>query len=915
MDAETRRLIEQLQREDEEERRLQEERERRDEDLARKEQATEGEVWEFMQRQKMEQRAREQAQIASDEAAARRLAEQDAEEERVRQAQEFRETQTRREVDNEAQRRNTFAAERRERASHFSAAGQTPTFAVGRDGSFDSQTLPSLGSATSQYPPRRPSHPDVATHHNYPSVQSPSTPIHAVPSEYYIEPPSAGGFGGSSGFRNRPFATSRYDDSAQHARERLHDPHLRNMEGRAMTGRGSFVASRGRSSTSHPSSLVPSLQNVRSMDSLQNFSPAVPVSRPPYQGVPPRSAVTPGPGNDSRSLTLDALYRTSSSERGQDGRYPEPSHSAPTIPPLQLLSPSGGTLSGFMSFPSPQIATAMPWGEQRRRGSSGSPDLQGQAPRRGSLQSASPNLAGQSPPSNNRLRRPSTQYDQGNGASMSRQSGSSSSSGGYMSPTRPRSGSATADLREAGSNPRDARRSSVQSLDVEARVGSLLPYTAGYDGSLLRPGGSQLRDADAASVAGTISTISSNMSEMTVRGRRVSGSQEDDSGDTARAQDWAAQLNRMIEQGATGGTARLPGMTALHGPDDDEGEATLFLPAPTKSNTASQSQKIQASGSRPNLYVNTSTVEHGAGTITPSDSATESDSESAVPAGEDNQWYFRPDPEQLYQHLDQVFPKHDLDKPIVDGALSTPTTPGSESPLKTDTGLAPPPQHPSRSAQYMMTPTASQARDEHRPPPQHPARAAFNKAENRKSIRVMADHKRRTLQRENKDVVQPRDVQAIKVDAAKKPERRKSSSMWGRKLVEVTPSKLKKGQVPTPVPESPEPPASAAGGEPKPQPQILSWIKGRKIGSGSYGSVYLALNVSTGDMIAVKQVEIPRNSRDQKDQKQVSMIEALRSEIALLKDLEHPNIVTYLGQPIGCAIRLVLTLCRIRKHA
>src|SRR5690606_5048449 len=66
------------------------------------------------------------------------------------------------------------------------------------------------------------------------------------------------------------------------------------------------------------------------------------------------------------------------------------------------------------------------------------------------------------------------------------------------------------------------------------------------------------------------------------------------------------------------------------------------------------------------------------------------------------------------------------------------------------------------------------------------------------------------------------------------------------------------------------------------------------IGSGSFGSVFLALNAFTGAFMAVKQVELPSGSGAQEAKKQ-SMVDALQQEIALLKDLHHPNIVQYLG--------------------
>lgn len=48
-------------------------------------------------------------------------------------------------------------------------------------------------------------------------------------------------------------------------------------------------------------------------------------------------------------------------------------------------------------------------------------------------------------------------------------------------------------------------------------------------------------------------------------------------------------------------------------------------------------------------------------------------------------------------------------------------------------------------------------------------------------------------------------------------------------------------------------------------------------------------------MIAVKQVEIPRTENDRNDSRQVTVVEALKLESETLKDLDHPNVVQYLG--------------------
>ncbi|KAL6713142.1 ATP binding [Lecanora helva] len=74
-----------------------------------------------------------------------------------------------------------------------------------------------------------------------------------------------------------------------------------------------------------------------------------------------------------------------------------------------------------------------------------------------------------------------------------------------------------------------------------------------------------------------------------------------------------------------------------------------------------------------------------------------------------------------------------------------------------------------------------------------------------------------------------------------------------------------------------------------------SWMQGALIGQGSFGSVFLALHAVTGELMAVKQVEVPSNSNSTLDKKKENMVAALKREIDLLRDLKHENIVQYLG--------------------
>ncbi|KAI9320980.1 kinase-like domain-containing protein [Dichotomocladium elegans] len=80
----------------------------------------------------------------------------------------------------------------------------------------------------------------------------------------------------------------------------------------------------------------------------------------------------------------------------------------------------------------------------------------------------------------------------------------------------------------------------------------------------------------------------------------------------------------------------------------------------------------------------------------------------------------------------------------------------------------------------------------------------------------------------------------------------------------------------------------------------LEWMKGSLIGRGTFGDVYLGLNPVSGELMAVKQVDLPVENSATEDRKK-SMVEALHREIALLKELQHENIVQYLGSQMDTA--------------
>ncbi|CAK7347605.1 unnamed protein product [Dovyalis caffra] len=68
------------------------------------------------------------------------------------------------------------------------------------------------------------------------------------------------------------------------------------------------------------------------------------------------------------------------------------------------------------------------------------------------------------------------------------------------------------------------------------------------------------------------------------------------------------------------------------------------------------------------------------------------------------------------------------------------------------------------------------------------------------------------------------------------------------------------------------------------------WVKGKLIGSGTYGRVYIGTNRVTGALCAMKEVNIVPD-----DPKSAECIKQLEQEIRVLRDLKHPNIVQYYG--------------------
>ncbi|KAJ1862416.1 mitogen-activated protein kinase kinase kinase [Coemansia sp. RSA 989] len=77
----------------------------------------------------------------------------------------------------------------------------------------------------------------------------------------------------------------------------------------------------------------------------------------------------------------------------------------------------------------------------------------------------------------------------------------------------------------------------------------------------------------------------------------------------------------------------------------------------------------------------------------------------------------------------------------------------------------------------------------------------------------------------------------------------------------------------------------------------FQWIRGKLIGRGSFGHVYVGINAGTGEVIAVKQIRLPTELRAAASGggKLADAVQMMQTEVELLRDLDHEHIVQLLG--------------------
>ncbi|GME80238.1 unnamed protein product [Ambrosiozyma monospora] len=265
---------------------------------------------------------------------------------------------------------------------------------------------------------------------------------------------------------------------------------------------------------------------------------------------------------------------------------------------------------------------------------------------------------------------------------------------------------------------------------------------------------------------------------------------------------------------------------------------------------------------------------------------------------------FRPPPEVVLDNLEVYFPNTDLDKLIINEVVTPPVSPIAESP----TGPAPLVELSARKMSGAAKSASSSLAMSTLPDSSNESGGKGNsgaennfRAKNERALSSKDDVA--AAKKSNGKLSVPessggakmhrmKSIRIVAQEAKRKAERqqrksgaagllrRKSTKMWGQKVVEVKPGSATSKYV-------------NKLRDQQGKYKEFAWVKGELLGVGTFGKVYLALNVTTGDMIAVKQTTITSKILNNRETREV--VDTFKAEVDSLKDLDHVNIVQYLG--------------------
>ncbi|KAF7507302.1 hypothetical protein GJ744_010736 [Endocarpon pusillum] len=258
-------------------------------------------------------------------------------------------------------------------------------------------------------------------------------------------------------------------------------------------------------------------------------------------------------------------------------------------------------------------------------------------------------------------------------------------------------------------------------------------------------------------------------------------------------------------------------------------------------------------------------------------------------------WASRPPVENVVDHLDEFFPGVDLDQPYLEDGTASPQSAADQS-----TKDGPAPSLRGRVTygteglplRLMKNDSDTLGSDE-----------STLKAKDRDSIASVAQRSLRRagglgrmksireVAKGRNDLVRSRSSAALQKPAESTGiVRRTSTKMFGANIVQIRPKPGNRLSTLDPILQEEVPQENT----PKRQ-ATFKIIRGQLIGKGTYGRVYLGMNATTGEFLAVKQVEVNQKAALHDKERVKEMVAALDQEIDTMQHLEHANIVQYLG--------------------
>jgi mitogen-activated protein kinase kinase kinase len=380
---------------------------------------------------------------------------------------------------------------------------------------------------------------------------------------------------------------------------------------------------------------------------------------------------------------------------------------------------------------------------------------------------------------------------------------------------------------------------------------------------------------------------------------QTGASQQDDSDDDSDDGLFAVPL-ASTKSNQSGGTSKAIGIDTAKPPDlklDTKRKVVSFNGAPSyrspelstghgQSTQGEEDISSARSGKRPQRRVPASASSESWSNDSPEDNAKLLRRESFA---REDVWASRPPAEALINNLDDFFPNLDLDQPVLDESQvqvplppDSPTLPAT-SPATLGQIAAAQSVRSLISDSYKDSDTLgsdeSTLKTLERPTSvQSVAQRNIRRSGGlgrMKSIREVA----RGAHEANKRYTAPAQQSGPSSTLL----RRKSTKMFGANIVQIKPQR---GSMVMPsIPQDTIPKRQ----------NTFRWFKGQLIGKGTYGKVYLGMNATTGEFLAVKQVEVSQKAAGGDKAKMKELVKALDLEIDTMKDLDHVNIVQYLG--------------------